>query len=160
MRSDARATVGRLVNLARDGDLDAVVGSLTLLGYADSGPRDRLGQVLATLIDATASLLVLHAEPSPDFGMFGVDLRTQDGSSVQIDELDPPVRATIRALLAAVNGHPEDAAAQIALAVSAGTQATAEAVVMALRWTVNAVESCMESGVPLPDWLRQPGNAG
>jgi hypothetical protein len=154
MRSDARATVGRLVNLARDGDLDAVVGSLTLLGYADPEPRDRLRQVLATLIEATASLLLQQAEPSPEYGMFGVDLRGQDGSSVQIDELDPPVRATIRALLAAVNGHPEDAADQVALAVSGSTRATAEAVVMALRWTVNAVESCAESGVPLPDWLR------
>jgi hypothetical protein len=157
MRSDAQATVGRLVNLARDGDLDAVVGSLTLLGYADPGQRDRLRQVLATLIEATAALLLLHAEPSPDYGMFGVDLRSQDGSSVHIDELDPPVRATIRALLAAVNGHPEDAADQVALAVSGSTLATAEAVVMALRWTVNAVDSCTESGVPLPDWLRSPG---
>jgi hypothetical protein len=76
---------------------------------------------------------------------------------VEIDELDPPVRATIRALLAAVNEHPEDAADQIALAVAGGLQATAEVVVLALRWTVNAVESCAETGVPLPDWLRLAG---
>jgi hypothetical protein len=67
------------------------------------------------------------------------------------------VRATIRALLAHVNGYPEDGATQIDLAVAGGVQGTAEAVVLALRWAVNAVESCAESGVPLPDWLRSAG---
>jgi len=86
--------------------------------------------------------------------MFGLDLRRPDGTKVEIDELEPPVRATMRALLAQVNGHPEDAADQLDLAVAGTERATAEAVVLALRWTVNAVESCAESGVPLPDWLR------
>jgi hypothetical protein len=159
MRSEpeVRATVARLVNLARDGEVDAVVCSLSLLSYADPAQRDRLRQILATLIEATASMLLRYAEPSPDNDMFAVDLCRPDGSAVQIDDLDPPVRATIRALLAAVNEHPEDTADQIALAVAGGLQATAEVVVLALRWTVNAVESCAESGVPLPDWLRSAG---
>lgn len=154
---DARETVGRLVNLARDGEVDAVVGSLSLLSYAEPAQRDRLRQILSTLIEATASLLLRHAEPSPDSGMFAVDLRRPDGSEVDIDALDPPVRATIRALLAHVNGFPEDGADQIELAVAGGVRGTAEAVVLALRWAVNAVESCAESGVPLPDWLRAAG---
>ena len=157
MQSDARAMVGRLVRLARDGELEAVVCSLSLLGYANPGQRQRMGQLLATLIETTSALLLGHAEPSPEFGMFGVDLRRPDGSTVDIDALDPPVRATIRALLAQVNGHPEDAAEQVELAVAGGDQAAAEAVVLALRWTVNAVESCTESGVPLPDWLLAAG---
>ena len=159
MRSEpeVRATVARLVNLARDGEVDAVVCSLSLLGYADPGQRDRLRQILATLIEATAAMLLRHAEPEPDGGMFAVDLCRPDGSLVEIDDLDPPVRATIRALLAAINEHPEDVADQITLAVAGGLQATAEVVVLALRWTVNAVESCAASGVPLPDWLRSAG---
>lgn len=154
MQSDTRAMAGRLVRLARDGELDAVVCSLSLLGYANTGQRERMGQLLSTLIETTSALLLRHAEPSPEFGMFGVDLRRPDGSTVDIDALDPPVRATIRALLAHVNGHPEDAGEQIGLAVAGGDRATAEAVVLALRWTVNAVDSCTESGVELPDWLR------
>ena len=157
MHSDTRAMVGRLVRLARDGELDAVVCSLSLLGYTNPGQRGRLAQLLAMLIETTSSLLLRHAEPSPDYGMFGVDLRRPDGSTVDIDTLDPPVRATIRALLAQVNGYPQDAAEQIALAVAGDDRATAEAVVLALRWTVNAVESCTEQGVPLPDWLRSVG---
>ena len=153
MQSDPRAMVGRLIRLARDGELEAVVCSLSLLGYAKAGQRERMGQLLATLIETTSSLLLRHAEPSPEFGMFGVDLRRPDGTTVDIDALDPPVRATIRALLAHVNGHPEDAGEQIALAVAGNDRATADAVVMALRWTVNAVESCAENGVALPDWL-------
>lgn len=154
---DARETVGRLVNLARDGEIDAVVGSLSLLSYSDPGQRERLKQILATLIETSSSLLLRHAKPDADSGMFAVDLRRPDGSEVDIDALDPPVRATIRALLAHVNGYPEDAADQIALAVAGGVRGTAEAVVLALRWAVNAVESCTESGVPLPEWLRSAG---
>jgi hypothetical protein len=154
---DARETVGRLVNLARDGEVDAVVGSLSLLSYSDPEQRKRLRQILTTLIDTTSSLLLEHAEPSADNGMFAVDLRRPDGSEVEIDSLDPPVRATIRALLAYVNGSPEDGDAQIDLAVAGGVRGTAEAVVLALRWAVNAVESCAESGVPLPEWLRSAG---
>jgi hypothetical protein len=156
MRSE-QETVARLVNLARAGEVDAVAGSLSLLSYADPAQRDRLRRILATLIEATALLLLRHAEPAPDNGMFAVDLRQPDGSTVDIDALDPPTRATIRALLAAVNGSPEDAAEQVALAVAGGVRGTAEAVVMALRWAVNAVESCAESGVPLPDWLLSSG---
>lgn len=100
---------------------------------------------------------MLFRSPDADSGMFAVDLRRPDGSEVDIDALDPPVRATIRALLAHVNGYPEDAADQIALAVAGGVRGTAEAVVLALRWAVNAVESCTESGVPLPEWLRSAG---
>src|ERR1700716_3943115 len=135
MRSEleVRATVARLVNLARDGEVDAVVCSLSLLSYADPAQRDRLRQILAVLIEATASMLLRHSEPSPDSGMFAVDLCRPDGSIVDIDDLDPPVRATIRALLAAVNEHPEDAADQLELAVAGGPQAMAEVVVLALR---------------------------
>lgn len=154
---DARETVGRLVNLVRDGEVDAVVGSLSLLSYADPAQRERLRQILATLIEVTSSLLLRHSEPAADSGMFALDLRRPDGSEVDIDSLDPPVRATIRALLAHVNGYPEDADVQIDLAVAGGVRGTAEAVVLALRWTVNAVESCTENGVPLPDWLRSAG---
>jgi len=157
MQPRARDTVGRLVNLARDGKLGAVVGSLALLGYADTDERTRLRELLTALIEVTATLLRQHAEPSSELNMFGADLRRPDGSPVDIDELDPPVRATIRALLAQVNGHPEDATVQISLAVAGDERATADAVVLALRWTVNAVESCAESGVPLPDWLVSRG---
>ena len=60
---DARETVGRLVNLARDGEVDAVVGSLSLLSYSDPVQRKRLRQILTTLIEATSTLLLRHAEP-------------------------------------------------------------------------------------------------
>jgi hypothetical protein len=156
MRAEQQ-TVARLVNLARQGQVDAVVGSLSLLGYADPAQRERLRRILGTLIDATSTMLLQHAEPAAETGMFAVDLTDSDGSTVDIDELEPPVRATIRALLASVNGCPEDAADQVTLAVAGELRATAEVVVMALRWAVNAVESCAESGVPVPDWLHAAG---
>jgi hypothetical protein len=148
----ARATVGHLVSLTRAGEVDAVVGALTMLSYA-GGRRERLRHILGALIEATGAMLLGKAGELRYSGTFGADLRRADESIVDIDALDPPVRATIRALLAEINEHPEDAEDQLDLAVAGEAQATVEAVALALQWTVDAMESCEGSGVPLPQWL-------
>jgi hypothetical protein len=144
---------GRLISLVRTGELDAVVGSLSMLSYAGPAHRERLRQILATLIEAIATMVTGKADSMDMTGAFTVDLRRDDQSAVGIDSLDPPVRAIIRAILAQVNDHPEDADDQIGFAVAGGRQATIEAVVLALRWTVNAMENCELVGLPTPEWL-------
>jgi hypothetical protein len=150
----ARATVGQLINLTRAGELDTVVGALTMLTYIGDRQRERLRHILGALIEATGAMLLGKASSLKASGTFGADLRRADESVVDIDSLDPPVRATIRALLAEVNEHPEDTADQLDLAVAGEAQETVEAVALALQWTVDAVESCEDSGVPLPEWLH------
>jgi hypothetical protein len=152
-RTQAREMAGRLINLVRTGQLDTAVGSLNMLSYAGPAHRERLRLILAALIEGIAAMVIDKAGYLRMSGSFAVDLRRDDESVVDIDSLDPPVRATIRAILAQVNEHPEDAADQISFAVAGGRQATVEAVVLALRWTVNAVESCEDNGLPTPDWL-------
>jgi len=152
-RQEARATVGQLITLARAGRLDTVVGSLNLLTYAGTGRRERLAHILAALIEATGAMLRGKASRLRSTGTFAVDLRRPDESTVDIDSLEPPVRATIRALLAEINERPDDAADQVSFALAGDEQSAVEAVVLALHWTVDAVETCEDTGLPMPEWL-------
>ena len=141
-------TAGRLVALVRDGELDAVTGSLNLLSLA-GGHRLRL--ILNALIDASASMLISKASTMGVRGTFTADIRQNDESMIDIDRVDPPVRATIRALLAAVNGCPQDAAEQVTLAVAGGQRATVQVITLAIRWTINAMDCVTDDA--RPDWL-------
>ncbi|HEV2783080.1 MAG TPA: hypothetical protein VGX25_27175 [Actinophytocola sp.] len=151
MGRDARATAGRLVTLARAGEWDAVRGSLSLLAYAGGGPQERLRHIVGELVEASASMVMWRAAGMGLSGTFSADLRRADESLIDIDGVDPPVRALIRAMLAAVNGCPEDAADQVALALAGGQQASVEVVVLALKWTVSALEWCADEA--RPEWL-------
>lgn len=150
-RQEARLTAGRLVTLARTGQMDAVSGSLTLLSFTGRRQLERQRLILAALIEALATMLIRRAGELGMNGAFGADLRRMDQSAVDIDQLAPPVRATIRALLAQVNGCPEDADDQVALALSGGAKANVAVIVLAVKWTVNALEWCAEDA--RPDWL-------
>ncbi|HET9142759.1 hypothetical protein [Actinophytocola sp.] len=150
-RQEARRTAGRLVTLTRAGQLDAVTGSLTLLSFAGRRQEQRLRLILGALIEALAVMLMRRAHTMGVRGTFGADLRRADESAVDIDRLAPPVRATVRALLAAVNGCPQDADDQVALALAGGATANVQVIVLALKWTANALEWCEDEA--RPDWL-------
>jgi hypothetical protein len=150
-RQEARRTAGRLVTLTRAGQLDAVTGSLTLLGFAGQRQEQRLRLILGALIEGLAVMVVHRAAAMGMTGTFGADLRGADAASVDIDGLTPPVRATVRALLAAVNGCPQDAEDQVALALAGGAKTNVEVIVLALRWTANALEWCADTD--RPTWL-------
>jgi hypothetical protein len=156
----ARVTARRLVTLARAGELGPVADSLGLLTYADSGRRERLREVLSALIKASAEMTLHRAGPLGSDTAFVIDLRGEDESIVDIDELGPPVRAVVRALLAEVNMHPEDTADQVALALAGDRCATVDAVVLALLWTVHALEWCENNDVPAPEWLSDTARVG
>lgn len=159
-REQARITARRLITLARAGEHRAVAGSLGLLTYADDQHHERLRHILGALIEATAAMTLDRAGPVGPDAAFIIDLRCPDQSIVDIDDLDPPVRAVVRALLAEINMHPEDAADQLSLAVAGDTCATVDAVVLALLWTVNALQWCEDNDVPAPDWLRDTATIG
>lgn len=147
--------VGQLVNLARSGELDMVAGSLSLMIYSGFGSRDRLRQILATLVEATGTMVRARAAALGLSGVISADLRRPDQSEVDIDVITPPMRATIRALLAEVNGCPADAADQVALAVAGDDRSTVDVIVLALGWTAEAVDSCAGCGVSPPQWLLE-----
>ena len=154
--SENRATIGQLIALVRAGKVDTVVGSLGLLGFTAEVHRARLRDMLGTLIEAIALMVLRRTEQLGGDGPFGVDLRREDGSGLDIDAVRPPVRATIRALLAEVNGNRADMWDQLDLVLAGGGQAWAEAVVVALGWAAAGLEWCERNEIAAPGWL--PGS--
>lgn len=119
MRSEettAQVTAHRLVECVLDSDPDGLTTALETV--VDQGDRLKpyVREVVAELIQVGATAVRGNVGPG-ESPSFAVDLRDVDDDAVSIDELEPQVRATIRALLADLNGHPEDARFQLDLAV-------------------------------------------
>jgi hypothetical protein len=113
----AQATAHRLVHCVLDSDSDGLTAALETVVEQGDDLRPYVREVVAELIQVAATAVRDTAGVRWDDLAFAVDLRDDDNSTVSIDELAPPARATIRALLADLNGHPEDAAFQLDLAV-------------------------------------------
>ncbi|RSM67813.1 hypothetical protein DMH04_48160 [Kibdelosporangium aridum] len=155
-----RARARALVAMARDGDTAGLVDALDrlLAEQAEGGPGPH--QIVGELICAAVQMVTLRAGEVPPHTLFAVDIRDDTDQAVAIDHLEPPLRATIRALLAELNGHPDDARFQLELALrDIDLESTLEVVVHALLWTIGMLEWCEEQGVDAPDWLRGAGLA-
>lgn len=149
----ARTTARQLVAAARAGDFGAVSKYLDLLTEPDRSRRQQFGEVLTTLIQATASMMRGRAGDVGPNTAIVLDLSYTNGAEADIDELTPPVRAVVRALLAEVNDHPDDATYQIALAMAGDRCGTMDGLVLALMWTISAITWCEDNGAPAPGWL-------
>jgi hypothetical protein len=155
-----RARARALVTMARDGDTAGLVEALDqlIVEQVDGGPGPH--QIVGELISAAVQMVSMRAGATPAQTLFAVDIRDDGDHAVAIDHLDPPLRATIRALLAELNGHPDDARFQLELALrDIDMEATLEVVVHALLWTIGMLEWCEDEGVDAPDWLRGAGLA-
>lgn len=158
LRTRARARA--LVVMARDGDTPGLVDALGRLAGEQAAGGPEVHQVVGELISAAVQMVVLRSGETPAHTLFAVDIRDDEDQAVVIDQLDPPLRATIRCLLAELNGHPEEARFQLGLALrDIDLEATLEVVVHALLWTIGLLEWCEEQGVDAPDWLRGAGLA-
>jgi len=121
MRSEdpeAQATAHQLVHCVIESDSDGLTETLeTVVDHPADELRPYVREVVAELINVATAAVRNNAGPFPQQAAFAVDLRDDDNDRVGIDELDPPVRATIRAMLAELNGSPDDASFQLDLAV-------------------------------------------
>ena len=158
-RAAARHTIGNLIALARAGSWDAVTGSLQLLAFAGPSCTDRLRHILAELVELTAVTVLAKADAMGMAGAFEANLRRADESTVDIDALDPPLRATLRAFLAWLNGHPEDAADQVELVLRGGDQATVNAILVTMRWAINLLDWFRHNDLAAPDWFEPADGA-
>jgi hypothetical protein len=155
-----RARARALVAMARDGDTAGLVDALDRLTSEQVAGGPGAHQVVGELISAAVQMVELRAGDMPAHTLFAVDIRDDGDHAVAIDHLEPPLRATIRALLAELNGHPDDARFQLELALrDIDMEATLEVVVHALLWTIGMLEWCEDEGVDVPDWLRGAGLA-
>jgi hypothetical protein len=123
MRSEdpeAQATAHQLVHCVLDADSDGLTETLETVVDPVHELRPYVREVVAELINVATSAVrasVSRAGPLPGNAAYAVDLRDDADDRVGIDELEPPVRATIRAMLAELNGSPDDASFQLDLAV-------------------------------------------
>ncbi|OLF19401.1 hypothetical protein [Actinophytocola xanthii] len=115
--STAQATAHRLVHCVLDSDPDGLTTALETVVDQGDQLRPYVRAVVAELIQVASQAVRDNAGGAPADTAFAVDLRDDDDTKVSIDDLAPPVRATIRALLADLNGHAEDVEFQLDLAV-------------------------------------------
>jgi hypothetical protein len=139
----ARADARRLIHLGRARDRDALTRSLAAV--AEHGNRNpayfRL--IVGELIRLGAGAVRVRAEPVTDEAVFMVQLRDGVDHEVPIDDLDPPVRAMVRALLAYLNECSDDADFQLDLAVPDNDPVSAmEVVLHAVSITLGLLEWC------------------
>lgn len=152
-REQARTTARLLVSQARTGDLNGVSRVVRLLSEPAMPHRGRLRQVLVELLGASATMVARQTGGLGPNTTVVLDLRRIDGSTVDIDELRPEVRAVVRALLAKVHGHDEDVTTQIGLALGGRPEGLVDGVSLVLLWTVSAMAWCEEHDEPAPGWL-------
>jgi hypothetical protein len=110
--------------------------------------------IVCELVTALAQMMRTAAGPSssedPNYGLELMD----DEQAIDIDETSPPVRASVRALLAQLNGHSEDALIQVDLALTDSSfQATLEVFAHVLLWTIGMLKWCDANDVARPQWL-------
>ncbi|WP_156758145.1 hypothetical protein [Actinokineospora pegani] len=154
MTEHPRGVARKLVAVTRGGNMNPG-GSESALDVL-SGPdhHDRLAAVLRELVTATADMMLCRAETPLADKAFVLDLRDEEGEPVVVDDLDPPVRALVRALLAELNGRPEDAEFQLELALRDDPRFDpVDVLVLCLLWTVGSIEWCEQHDAPTPGWL-------
>lgn len=121
MRSEdheAQATAHQLVHCVLEADSDGLTETLeTVVDHPAAELRPYIREVVAELINVATAAVRNTAATTDGLAAFAVDLRDDANDRVAIDELEPPVRATIRAMLAELNGSPDDASFQLDLAV-------------------------------------------
>jgi hypothetical protein len=150
----ARAGARELVRVTRDGDTDSVFEALRRLTEEGVDTRMIVGQLVA----AAAEMMLLRVGDQPDDVTYAVDLRDDEEFGVPIDDLAPPLRATVRALLAELNGEPDEADFQLRLALHDHTTTnTLDVVVHSLLWTIGLLEWCETAGRSAPEWLAAHG---
>jgi hypothetical protein len=121
---EAQATAHQLVHCVLESDSDGLTETLdTVADHPSDELRPYVREVVAELINV-ATAAVRNSTGRFENAAFAVDLRDDANDQVGIDELDPPVRATIRAMLAELNGSPDDASFQLDLAVRGVDQRT------------------------------------
>lgn len=150
-----RETLGQAANQLHNGDPDAAVGTLaTLTSVGGETAVADCRTATSMLNDATAQMILALCHGTHDISTFGVHLADEDGDEVSIDDIVPPIRAGIRALLADVNGDDETAEFQLDLAFCSRDPMTAGTVTLhSLLWAADLVEQCEREHIQVPSWL-------
>jgi hypothetical protein len=141
--------------MRRNNDESMVLELARLTADRANGGREAYS-VACELVAALARMMFIAAGPQSggDDQTYGLELTNDDDQEITIDEASPPVRAAVRALLAELNEHHEDAEFQVELALREATfNATIEVYAHILLWTVGMLDWCDTNHVARPHWL-------
>jgi hypothetical protein len=155
MTEHPRSHARLLVEIMRRGDDESMLLELARLtaDRANGGRESHL--VVGELVSALARMMAAASDPATsEEPVYGLELTNNDNQEVPIDEASPPVRATVRALLADLNGYPDEARFQLDLALRDNTfDVTLEVFAHALLWTIGMLKWCDSNKVSRPLWL-------
>ncbi|WP_189061523.1 hypothetical protein [Longimycelium tulufanense] len=140
-----------MVAAARRGDLDAAVGALLRLRDSDGHiPREDMCLLLAVLVRYAGRLLNGIVSAHGDPATAKLHLADENGP-VPVDRAAPADRTILRAVLAAMHGHPEDADMHIAIALEhAESRDHSQLIGRAVELASGAVREAERLRVPIP----------
>ncbi|ONI89840.1 hypothetical protein ALI144C_03865 [Actinosynnema sp. ALI-1.44] len=158
--STPRSRIRHLIGVMRVGDDESLVLEMARL-TADRANGGRESHVIVTeLISALATMMLTASGSSEEDNTYGLELTGDDDTQLNIDETSPPVRAAVRALLAKLNTHADEARFQVELALrDTELKATIEVLAHVLLWTIGMIDWCDDHDVPRPRWLGDLASA-
>jgi hypothetical protein len=139
----AGRVAGDLIHLARCRKIDKLSDALVDLVVRTGDDHGGLLRAVVDELVATSVRVLLTRCGHPGGGeLFTVAICDAAGDGAPIDDLEPAVRAVLRAVLAALNGDQDDAAYQIDLALGAGsTQERLRALTHCLGWAIELLDA-------------------
>ncbi|WP_133849537.1 hypothetical protein [Labedaea rhizosphaerae] len=137
-RAQAMATVCALIDEIDHGSDESVAATVDRLTAPEHAAL--LRAVVDELLQLSAAAVhAIAGEPGPD-ATYMLDLCDAEGVPTDIDRVDPPQRAVIRALLARLAGHEDDVAAQLDMALAtADRKDAADVLSTALVWAMDTL---------------------
>jgi hypothetical protein len=160
--TNPRLHARQLVGVMRRNDDECMVLEMARL-TADRANGGRESHLIACeLIAALSQMMLTAAGPEHEDvdRTYGLELTGDDNNQLDIDQTSPPIRAAVRALLAELNGHSDEALFQVDLALrEISFKATIEVLAHIVLWTIGMLEWCDTNGVPRPRWLGDLASA-
>jgi hypothetical protein len=141
----ARATARYLVRAAQTGDSTGLATTMArCVDYPDTTRR-----VLGELLSSAAELMLAQVAPATPDVIIALDVGSEDGEPISIDDVVPSLRALTRALLAELNGRPDEAGFQLELAImDDDSESRLDLLVHALLWTIRLVDQSATEQIP------------
>lgn len=151
-----------MLGVMRAGDDEDLVLEMARLTADRANGGQEAHLIVSELVAALAEMMLTASGSSEkdaggtghDDNVYGLELTDDDDALLDIDQTSPPVRAAVRALLAQLNAHTDEAQFQVELALrDHGFRVTIEVLAHVLLWTIGMVDWCDENDVPRPLWL-------
>lgn len=148
-----RTVLAGAVGAVRRGDEDdALVRFGRLAGTSGVTLRDSVLELAGANVEMLLTLTGHEADDDPLVVLAGEDT---DGEPASIDDTEPAQRATTRVLLALANGHQADAELQLDIVAAASDpDETSHVLAHTMSWTLELLDTCVDTGHPVPGWLR------